>query len=1090
MPLPFTRLCDLLSDLEDLWKRRPGPSPLTLRQQCNRCVTNWWNSLHISVYTTEIDLFALISALLPQRRTDRVYGLQPRSLSRKLKRILALGNGRHQYLDRWREAGRGDLGTCVERALQEAEFPKQALGQQSTIEEVDNVLASIAAGYRFSAPSVRAAADGAAEQKVDEALGSLYRRMQSREAKWLTRLILKDYGPIDIPEWVVFKSIDTRMPMAMKVHDSFLAALHLLRDGSELKPSVGVKVGRTAYAKARSVKHAVSMIQHRKMSVERKYDGEYCQIHVNTRGSHNAIQIFSKSGKDSTADRIGLHETLKHCLRLGRENCAFQSRCIVEGEMVIWSDRENEILPFHKIRKHVSRSGSFLGTAADSLPHPYEHLMIVFYDVLLLDDESCLKMPHVSRRRLLKRLVSQLPGRAELAAQHDINFSSNDAPEQLRRQYALAIAQRWEGLVLKPSDETYFGPAKRPAGGPSSCWIKLKKDYITGLGDTADFAVVGAGYCGKAASKYSLDDLRWTHFHIGCLKNKDAVLQLGAKPEFVILDAVHQSLSASDLKYLNQHGQFRALEVQSAECTNAMSLKFASWEGPPMAVAFRKPFVFEVMGGGFVKLANSEYYALRWPRVLKIHQDRAWKESVSLDELQKLALEASRVPAQDTLQGEMEVWRKRLEDADRGVRKVMLPWDDSQDEHFDLDDIVTSPNRKRRPGEKAFVPSLVRMDTSEMAPNEHRLSSGEVICGLFTTPDSIVQRASGSSSTMPPASPAGSRHGTAAAVSDKEISLIGRSKLRKRMQEGLGDSTACLKRSKSNHKHSETGPLRESSSSLNHARRPPTLDRDQTSPQRERSFLLPKIAPGIDGLPIKSRVSRSRPVVDSLSQDRETTASERSSQATSHASQQNVHLPVLESCCVLVSDTGVAGAKLGPARPVSKPGDLPPLQVPSLLATPVMLSPCVSRTPYLLENLLPGLVNEIVPLPQNLVCIPLPTPPPTEETSEQKAVLLIESKRYEPSSRLMISMLPFLHQTSYRSIEIWDWTILELLAKGVTDECRLGKRFFGTMWRESAVNEAKVQWRDGLTMRLLIEAGKELRIVERTWRDPLGEAIK
>ena len=63
------------------------------------------------------------------------------------------------------------------------------------------------------------------------------------------------------------------------------------------------------------------------MSVERKYDGEYCL---------------------DTAD------------------CRIKRLCILEGELLVWTDDDERIEPFHKIRKHVKRSGRLIGTARDS----------------------------------------------------------------------------------------------------------------------------------------------------------------------------------------------------------------------------------------------------------------------------------------------------------------------------------------------------------------------------------------------------------------------------------------------------------------------------------------------------------------------------------------------------------------------------------------------------------------------------------------------------------------------------------------------------------------------------------------------------
>ncbi len=66
-------------------------------------------------------------------------------------------------------------------------------------------------------------------------------------------------------------------------------------------------------SRPRSIKHCMTM-GHGRMSCERKMDGEYAQIHIDlSKSLDNCIQIFSKSGKDSTKDRIKLHEYGSRC---------------------------------------------------------------------------------------------------------------------------------------------------------------------------------------------------------------------------------------------------------------------------------------------------------------------------------------------------------------------------------------------------------------------------------------------------------------------------------------------------------------------------------------------------------------------------------------------------------------------------------------------------------------------------------------------------------------------------------------------------------------------------------------------------------
>ena len=50
---------------------------------------------------------------------------------------------------------------------------------------------------------------------------------------------------------------------------------------AEIKPQVGIMIRHLPFHKARSVKHCCQLIGHNMMCVERKYGGEYCQIHVN-----------------------------------------------------------------------------------------------------------------------------------------------------------------------------------------------------------------------------------------------------------------------------------------------------------------------------------------------------------------------------------------------------------------------------------------------------------------------------------------------------------------------------------------------------------------------------------------------------------------------------------------------------------------------------------------------------------------------------------------------------------------------------------------------------------------------------------------
>jgi DNA ligase 4 len=101
----------------------------------------------------------------------------------------------------------------------------------------------------------------------------------------------------------------------------------------------------------------------------------------------------------------------------------------------------------------------------------------------------------------LRALVHHTSGRVDIGSREIIKFSSPSATKLLRQAFAQAIARRWEGFVLKGCTDPYFS-----FNGANS-FIKLKKDYIPSLGDTADFAIVGGHRNAKDEQEVSIGKL-------------------------------------------------------------------------------------------------------------------------------------------------------------------------------------------------------------------------------------------------------------------------------------------------------------------------------------------------------------------------------------------------------------------------------------------------------------------------------------------------------------------------------------------------------------------------------------------------------
>jgi DNA ligase-4 len=221
---------------------------------------------------------------------------------------------------------------------------------------------------------------------------------------------------------------------------------------------------------------------------------------------------------------------------------------------------------------------------------------------------------------------------------------------------------RKEGLVLKP-DEPYFDFTNQRRKF-SSCCIKLKKEYIGNFGDVGDFAVVGAKYDSTKAMSYRIPGLKWTHFYLGCIDNREAVRSWKAKPEFTIVNVVelNETLLREVVTYSNP-------EPVIPRENDAIVLKQAPGveQGSPPTVIFTKPLVFDLKCFSFDRVGNTGLWSLRFPSVTKVHFDRDFTGTISFEQLQTLAKDATAASELEDSQENLQ-WIAKLEAADpRGI---------------------------------------------------------------------------------------------------------------------------------------------------------------------------------------------------------------------------------------------------------------------------------------------------------------------------------------------------------------------------------------------------------------------------------------
>lgn len=203
---------------------------------------------------------------------------------------------------------------------------------------------------------------------------------------------------------------------------------------------------------------------------EYKYDGERAQIHILESGE---VKVFSRNQEDNTSK---YPDIISRIPQVKKDSVV---SCVLDSEAVAWDREKKQIQPFQVLttRKRKDVDASEIKV----------QVCVYAFDLLYLNGESLVRQPLSRRRELLKESFTEVEG--EFVFARAIDSDNTDTIAEFLEQ---SVRDSCEGLMVKTleKDATYE-IAKR-----SHNWLKLKKDYLEGVGDTVDLCVIGA-YLGK-----------------------------------------------------------------------------------------------------------------------------------------------------------------------------------------------------------------------------------------------------------------------------------------------------------------------------------------------------------------------------------------------------------------------------------------------------------------------------------------------------------------------------------------------------------------------------------------------------------------
>ena len=288
---------------------------------------------------------------------------------------------------------------------------------------------------------------------------------------------------------------------------------------------------------------------------EEKYDGVRCQLHRDA----TRVALYSRDLRETT---LAFPEIAEAAAGLPHD-------LLIDGEVL--GHRDGKVLRFFELQHRLGRKDVPTPLLAE-VP-----VVLVCFDLLLLDGRPLLDLPLRERRRLLEDLALRPPF---LLARYDTATSAAG----LDRLFAETRARGNEGLMLKSPDSSYT-PGRR-----GLAWLKLKRPLAT-----LD-CVVTAVEWGHGKRKGVLSDYTFAVRD----ENADSLVNIG-KAYTGLTDAEIATMTEHFLATtVSDHGRARVVQPETVVEVAFDSIQHSA--------------------------RHRSGYALRFPRIVRLRDDKSLRD--------------------------------------------------------------------------------------------------------------------------------------------------------------------------------------------------------------------------------------------------------------------------------------------------------------------------------------------------------------------------------------------------------------------------------------------------------------------------------
>ncbi|KAJ1305103.1 hypothetical protein OPQ81_000142 [Rhizoctonia solani] len=263
----------------------------------------------------------------------------------------------------------------------------------------------------------------------------------------------------------ILKSVYSEIPSYDIVIPALLTGgMDALQETCKLTPGIPLKPMLAKPTKA--IGEVLDKFENTKFTCEYKYDGERAQVHKLEDGT---VSVFSRNSEDMSKKYPDLVE------QLPKETT---KSFVLDAEAVAIDKTTKKLLPFQELSKRKRK---------DVKVEDIQVRVCLFgFDLLYLNGESLLRKTLQERRELLREHFVEVDCEFAFAKSSD-----GETTEEIQVFLEESVKDGCEGLMVKTltGEASRYEPSRRSVN-----WLKLKKDYLAGIGDSLDLVVVGAYY--------------------------------------------------------------------------------------------------------------------------------------------------------------------------------------------------------------------------------------------------------------------------------------------------------------------------------------------------------------------------------------------------------------------------------------------------------------------------------------------------------------------------------------------------------------------------------------------------------------------